>query len=221
MKFLMTWDMHISRKTFLLVREGNFVGTGGTTETEADVEQSAEIPVVREGIEEPVKKKIKKKPDKPDKPDKPPKRQGGTYPVFVRPPREGKNSKHNPKLQEQREQADDAGIKYVKTFEQQNGRVPHVKPHNNPGYDILSQNQKEIRYIEVKSLTHNWSESGVALSKTQFEFGKEKGDEYWLYVVEGTGDGEPVLHCIQNPVELANKFHFDPSWSILSEGHST
>ena len=157
-------------------------------------------------------------PDTPE-PDTPPKRQGGTYPVFVRPPREVIDPKHDPKRQEQRKKTDDAGIEYVKTFELRNGRLPQVKPHNNPGYDILSKNEEEIRYIEVKSLTHGWSESGVALSKTQFEFGKEKGDEYWLYIVEEVGDGEPILHRIQNPAELANKFHFNSSWNVLSEGH--
>ena len=158
------------------------------------------------------------KPDTP-KPDTPPKPQGGTYPVFVRPPRKVIDPKPDPKRQDQREQTDDAGIEYVKTFELRNGRHPQVKPHNNPGYDILSKNEEETRYIEVKSLTHGWGESGVALSKTQFEFGKEKGDEYWLYVVEEVGDGEPVLHCIQNPAGLANKFHFNSSWNVLSEEH--
>ena len=158
------------------------------------------------------------KPDTP-KPDTPPKSQGGTYPVFVQLPGNVMDPKPDPKRQERRVKTDDAGIEYVKTFELRNGRHPQVKPHNNPGYDILSENEEEIRYIEVKSLTHSWGESGVALSKTQFEFGKEKGDEYWLYVVEEVGDGEPVLHRIQNPAELANKFHFNSSWNVLSEEH--
>ena len=195
---------------------GGVVGTGGTTDET--------LVGGGEDIEEPdtpkpnTPKPNTPKPDTP-KPDTPPKSQGGTYPVFVQLPGDVKDPKPDPKRQERRVKTDDAGIEYVKTFELRNGRHPQVKPHNNPGYDILSENEEEIRYIEVKSLTHSWGESGVALSKTQFEFGKEKGDEYWLYVVEEVGDGEPVLHRIQNPAELANKFHFNSSWNVVSEEH--
>ena len=219
---------------------GDVVGTGGTTdETLVDGEDTPEPDTPEPDIPEPdtpepdtpepdtpepdTPEPDTPEPDTPEpdtpEPDTPPKRQGGTYPVFVRPPREVIDPKRDPKPQEQRKKTDDAGIEYVKTFELRNGRLPQVKPHNNPGYDILSKNEEEIRYIEVKSLTHGWSESGVALSKTQFEFGKEKGDEYWLYIVEEVGDGEPILHRIQNPAELANKFHFNSSWNVLSEGH--
>ena len=199
---------------------GDVVGTGGTTdETLVGGEDIEEPDTPEPDIPEPdTPEPDIPEPDTPE-PDAPPKPRDGTYPVFVRPPRKVIDPKPDPKRQEQREQTDDAGIEYVKTFELRNGRHPQVKPHNNPGYDILSKNEEEIRYIEVKSLTHSWGESGVALSKTQFEFGKEKGDEYWLYVVEEVGDGEPVLHRIQNPAELANKFHFNSSWNVLSEEH--
>ena len=95
-------------------------------------------------------------------------------------------------------------------------------PAGNPGFDLYEAESsgKEIRWVEVKSMTGSLKDRPVGLSRTQFDCAREKGDAYWLYVVEHATD--PVqarVLRIQNPVALARTFTFDHGWSQIAQTH--
>jgi hypothetical protein len=110
-------------------------------------------------------------------------------------------------------------IRFVEEHERKRERVPEVKPHNHPGYDIhsVSPGSGENRYIEVKGLSGPWGITGVSMTRTQFNVALAYGMEAWLYVVERL-DSDPVLHRIQDPANRVGTFHFDHGWSAVAEG---
>ncbi|MCZ3100085.1 DUF3883 domain-containing protein, partial [Acinetobacter baumannii] len=63
-------------------------------------------------------------------------------------------------------------------------------PEGNPGFDLfeIDSDGRQTRWVEVKSMTGTLEDRPVGLSHTQFEFAREKGDAYWLYVVEHATD---------------------------------
>jgi hypothetical protein len=111
----------------------------------------------------------------------------------------------------------DDAVGWVLQYERQHGRKPIPQPHNNPGYDVFSSGQSEVRYIEVKGIRSEWDLDGVPISVKQFECASNKGDAFWLFVVEFADDPECVtIHPIQNPVALINQFRFDDGWRALA-----
>jgi len=126
-------------------------------------------------------------------------------------------------LQVEIDKIDQAGVARVINYEREQGRNPMDKNEeeiNFPGYDIESQdsNSGEIRYIEVKSLRHNWGRKGVKVTNRQFKTGEEYKDSYWLYVVERAEfDGEYEITTIQNPVGLVREYYYDGSWKQLGD----
>lgn len=57
----------------------------------------------------------------------------------------------------------------------------------------------------------------VGLSHTQFDCAREKGDAYWLYVVEyATDPAQARVLRIQNPVGRARTFTFDHGWAGIA-----
>lgn len=114
---------------------------------------------------------------------------------------------------------DNAGIKRVLEFERQSGRFPEQKSHSHPGYDIESKDiaGQVVRCIEVKSVSGNWGEQGVALSKTQFEKATALGDRYWLYVVERAAQDNFQILCLQDPAHHVQQFVYDDGWKALAE----
>lgn len=73
--------------------------------------------------------------------------------------------------------------------------IPNMREH----YDIKSiGNKGDIRYIEIKA--HIGNSHYVKLSPSQFRFSKEKGNEYWVYVVYIK---EKKIIKIQNPTKNA------------------
>lgn len=92
-------------------------------------------------------------------------------------------------------------------------------PEGNPGFDLFEtdRNGRQIRWVEVKSMTGSLEDRPVGLSHTQFNYAREKGDAYWLYVVEYTTDPTKArLLKIQNPVAHARTFTFDHGWSDIA-----
>ena len=55
------------------------------------------------------------------------------------------------------------------------------------------------------------------LSRTQFECARERGADYWLYVVERAGDEDARMMHIQDPVGRARTFTFDQGWLDVAE----
>lgn len=89
----------------------------------------------------------------------------------------------------------------------------------NPGFDLYETDRsgKVVRWVEVKSMKGSLKERPVGLSLRQFNCARDKGDAYWLYIVEHATD--PALTQIlriQNPVGLARTFTFDHGWRQIA-----
>lgn len=91
-------------------------------------------------------------------------------------------------------------------------------PTNNEGFDIteIDSNGEIVRYIEVKTLTGEWGEGGVGVTKPQMEFAQAY-DNWWLFVVENINTQNTNVHVFKNPFQQANRFMFDGSWKQLAE----
>ncbi|MBU1230268.1 MAG: DUF3883 domain-containing protein [Proteobacteria bacterium] len=92
-------------------------------------------------------------------------------------------------------------------------------PEGNPGFDLFETDSdgKQIRWVEVKSMTGTLEDRPVGLSHTQFDCAREKGAAFWLYVVEhATDPAKARVLRIQNPVGLARTFTFDRGWSEMA-----
>lgn len=95
----------------------------------------------------------------------------------------------------------------------------HRTPEGNPGFDLFEADSsgKQIRWVEVKSMTGTLEDRPVGLSHTQFDYAREKIDAYWLYVVEhATDSAKARVLKIQNPAGLARTFTFDHGWSQIA-----
>ncbi|WP_208866741.1 protein NO VEIN domain-containing protein [Burkholderia reimsis] len=93
-------------------------------------------------------------------------------------------------------------------------------PEGNPGFDLYeaAPSGKQVRWIEVKSMTGSLEDRPVGLSQTQFDCAREKGQAYWLYVVEHATDPTKArVLRIQNPVGLARTFTFDRGWREIAQ----
>ena len=85
-------------------------------------------------------------------------------------------------------------MKAVLEYERTEGRSAKRMGQTHPGFDILSSNAagEPERYIEVKSISADWSEGGVTLSQPQFTAAQTLKDKFWLYVVERANSGTTV-----------------------------
>ena len=90
-------------------------------------------------------------------------------------------------------------MKHAMEYERAHGREPKdVSQFEH--FDILSRDPKtgEIRYIEVKG--HLGPSFLAELTEEEFKLAKEKGENYWLYIVNNIGSGRPKLKAIRNPL---------------------
>ena len=121
---------------------------------------------------------------------------------------------------EHEKKVDAAAIKKVLELEEKLGRHPTGMDHENHGYDIESKDSKGniLRYIEVKGLGKKWTTFQAGLSSRQYEECEDRGDDFWLYVVENALDDENYqISRIRNPKEKITRYLFDPGWKGLSE----
>ena len=95
-------------------------------------------------------------------------------------------------------------------------RYPSWKraPTHNPGFDLFESGPdgSPVRWCEVKAMTGSLDDRPVGLSRPQFECACKRGVNYWLYVVERTGDENARIVRIQDPVGKARTFTFDRGW---------
>jgi hypothetical protein len=119
----------------------------------------------------------------------------------------------------ERSEVDQTGVERVLDSERSDGRVPDLKPHKHPGYDIESRDATGpiVRYIEVKSLSGAWGPLGVGLTRVEFEKAREMGGCYWLYVVERATQEDYQIYRIQDPAGKANQFFYDDGWADVSD----
>jgi len=89
----------------------------------------------------------------------------------------------------------------------------------NPGFDLYEagSDDKPVRWVEVKSMTGGLRDRPVGLSHTQFNCARERGEAYWLYVVEyATERAKARVLRIQDPVARARTFTFDHGWCHIA-----
>ena len=89
---------------------------------------------------------------------------------------------------------------------------------NNPGYDLYETDARgvEVRWIEVKAIAGDWDSRPVTLTHTQFDCAREKGDSYWLYVVEHAGTDHSEVVKINDPAGWESSYAFDKGWRVVS-----
>jgi Protein NO VEIN, C-terminal len=67
-------------------------------------------------------------------------------------------------------------------------------------------------WCEVKAMTGRLADRPVGLSRSQFDCAAERGDAYWLYIVEQAATDSARVIRIQNPTGKARTFTFDRGW---------
>ena len=90
----------------------------------------------------------------------------------------------------------------------------------NPGFDLFEVDDagRQIRWVEVKAMTGTLRDRAVGMSHTQFEYARQKGDAYWLYIVEHATDSVRArVFRIQNPAGRASTYTFDHGWSDIAQ----
>lgn len=90
---------------------------------------------------------------------------------------------------------------------------------DNPGFDLYEMDDSGVivRWVEVKSMTGSLDAHPVGISRTQFEFAREVGDAYWLYVVEYASEpANTRILRIQDPVNRSLTFTFDRGWRDIA-----
>lgn len=90
----------------------------------------------------------------------------------------------------------------------------------NPGYDLYEQDSKgrQIRWVEVKSMTSSLECRPVGLTHTQFDYAREKSDAYWLYIVEHATDPTKTrVLRIRNPAGQSRTYTFDHGWREVAQ----
>lgn len=92
-------------------------------------------------------------------------------------------------------------------------------PEGNPGFDLFEVDSSGVqtRWVELKAMTGTIKDRPVGMSHVQFDFAREKGQAYWLYVVENATDPSRArVLKIQNPAGHARTFTFDHGWRDIA-----
>ncbi|MGE3992655.1 sacsin N-terminal ATP-binding-like domain-containing protein [Pseudorhodoplanes sp.] len=102
------------------------------------------------------------------------------------------------------------------------GREPQLKvmPPGTKGFDLIEEDAvgDPERWVEVKAMAGSLEDRPVGLSQVQFEFARQHGEQYWLYIVEHAGDPAACrIVKIQDPARKAGTFTFDRGWKDIAE----
>jgi hypothetical protein len=115
-----------------------------------------------------------------------------------------------------RMEVEESAIKFIISLEPPLCRTPE----GNPGFDLFEADAsgRQKRWVEVKAMTGSLRDRPVGLSRTQFDFARDKGDAYWLYVVEhATHRKQARILKIQDPAGQARTFTFDSGWLDVAQ----
>ena len=139
----------------------------------------------------------------------------GTAPFisYVAVDREGDADNPDRLVYEERMALEEAAIALILDREQAWQRTPP----NTPGFDLFKVTNGQYHWCEVKAMKGDLQDRPVGLSREQFEFAREKGAYYWLYVVERAGSEDARIVRIQNPAGKARTFTFDKGWREVAE----
>lgn len=111
----------------------------------------------------------------------------------------------------------DSGVNTVKAsleLDLPSGYTIQKMPENNPGYDlkVLDSNGDVVRKIEVKTLSGEWGERGVGLSRTQVELALS--DSTWsLIIVIGQNTDQTRFIELGNPFDKIEKYFLPNQWN--------
>ena len=91
-------------------------------------------------------------------------------------------------------------------------------PEYNPGYDLYKPDldKQPIVLCEVKAMTQSLAERPVGLTRTQYEYARKYGENYWLYIVEHTNGEVPRIVRINDPAGKARTYTFDRGWKDVA-----
>ena len=91
-------------------------------------------------------------------------------------------------------------------------------PANNSGFDLYRGTTIEAatEWCEVKAMMRTLKDRPVGMSRTQFEWAQERGEAYWLYIVEKAGTSDATMVRIQDPAGKAMTFTFDYGWRAVA-----
>jgi hypothetical protein len=95
-----------------------------------------------------------------------------------------------------------------------------VMPAGNKGFDLIDTDAigEPQRWIEVKAMKGSLEDRPVGLSRVQFEFARQHGEQYWLYVVEHAGASDLArIVKVQNPAGRTGTFTFDHGWIEIAD----
>lgn len=105
-----------------------------------------------------------------------------------------------------------------------NALVQMSKSDDSCGYDILSVNNDESkRYIEVKATTGKVGDMSFYYTINELNTAKEKGRNYYIYIVYDIRSTKPKIWRIRNPFINANKMDISPiqfKVSLHTQSHS-
>jgi len=91
-------------------------------------------------------------------------------------------------------------------FERSKERSPSDVSKLFRGYDIKSEGQDEVRFIEVKGVNE---EKPVEITYNEWAKAESLEEDYWLYIVVGPRKEDHELHRFQNPAENFDKSQLD------------
>ncbi len=112
--------------------------------------------------------------------------------------------------QADRERIDQIAMAAVLETERRLNRNPRPMPHENPGYDIESEDpaNKRLYFIEVKGKAAG--QQTVTVSKTQILTALNKPDDFILALVQVDGDRATNLRYVRRP------FQREPDFGVVS-----
>lgn len=129
----------------------------------------------------------------------------------------------NPAKSAARKATELAAVKYFMDTQADKWQTLTVMKDNNPGFDIYAINKDgQEEFIEVKGQSRAWTTEGVALTPRELITANEKGNRYWLCVVEFAQDEKRrQLHLVNNPFGLTTQFRFDSGWKTAAKSYSS
>ena len=89
----------------------------------------------------------------------------------------------------------------------------------NPGFDLyqVGEDGQPILWCEVKAMAGGLEERPVGISRKQFDWARQCGVNYWLYVVEHANEQSYRIVRINDPAGQTRTFTFDRGWICVAE----
>jgi hypothetical protein len=134
---------------------------------------------------------------------------------------DNKQSLGDPEKAAVRDATGRAAVEYFMATQGRRWKSLTEMAHNNPGFDVRAISEAgEEEFIEVKGQSGAWTEEGVALTPTELMLAQQKGDRYWLCVIEFAHDDKRrQLYLLRNPYGRTQQFRFDVGWKSAAESH--